>query len=75
MTPHLYPPPQGADRGRYFICIAFSQLPSPLMGEGSGGGEASAPSPHPNLPRKGGRGIYLALSAPPVGEDEHWVAV
>jgi hypothetical protein len=37
-------------------------LPSPLMGEGSGGGEASAP-PIPTFPRQRGRGICLPLSA------------
>jgi hypothetical protein len=44
--------------------VAFEQLPSPLMGEGAGGGEDSPSSPPSQpSPAKGGRGIYLPLSA------------
>jgi hypothetical protein len=35
--------------------IAREQLPSPLMGEGLGGGEGGAPSPIPTFPHTGGR--------------------
>jgi hypothetical protein len=49
--------------------IALEHLPSPLMGEGSGGGEdrTSFP-PSPPSPAKGGRGLDLPLSALPPGE-------
>jgi hypothetical protein len=54
----------GADKGRYVMRVTFELLPSLLMGEGSGGGEDSTSSPptHPS-PTKGGRGMYLPLSA------------
>jgi hypothetical protein len=35
------------------MCTAFEQLPSPLTGEGSGGGEDRVSSP---LPRQGVKG-------------------
>jgi hypothetical protein len=45
---------QGADTGRYVMHVTFEQLPSPLMGEGSGGGEDSTSSPpSPPSPAKG----------------------
>jgi hypothetical protein len=47
---------QGADTGRYVMHVTFEQLPSPLMGEGSGGGEDSTSSPHPHLPPRRGKG-------------------
>jgi hypothetical protein len=34
-----------------------AQLPSPLMGEGVGGGEDRTPSPQPNLPPPKGEGV------------------
>jgi hypothetical protein len=43
--------------------IARKQLPSPLTGEGSGGGEASVPSPIPTFLRQGGKGYVPPLSA------------
>jgi hypothetical protein len=36
--------------------IAHKYLPSPLMGEGAGGGGTRASSPHPSLPPPGGEG-------------------
>jgi hypothetical protein len=60
-----------ADRARYVMCGTFEPLPSPLMGEGSGGGEdrTSSPPSQPS-PAKGGRGIDLPLSALPPGEGQ-----
>jgi hypothetical protein len=61
--------------------IVLKHLPSPSTGEGSGGGETHASSPHPHLPPLGGkgrlpppvsptrgRGIDLPLSAEGEGE-------
>jgi hypothetical protein len=42
-------------QGEALMRIAREQLPSPLMGEGLGGGEGSAPSPIPAFPRTGGK--------------------
>jgi hypothetical protein len=42
-------PSTGADRGRYCVRLGTGHLPSPLMGEGSGGGERIAPLP-PSCP-------------------------
>jgi hypothetical protein len=51
------------------MCGTFEPLPSPLMGEGLGGGEDSTSSPpSPPSPVKGGRGIDLPVSAPIEGE-------
>ena len=50
------PPPPGADRDRYVMRIALKHLPSPLMGEGVGGGGSRASPPHPHLPPPGGKG-------------------
>jgi hypothetical protein len=36
------------------MCGTCELLPSPLMGEGSGGGEDRTSSPHPDLPPPGG---------------------
>jgi hypothetical protein len=58
---------------------AFESFPSPLMGEGAGGGEDRTPSPHPNLPplrAEGVRsylcqrreGVFPCLCQPPRGE-------
>jgi hypothetical protein len=33
----LFPPPWRANWGRYVMCATFELLPSPLMGEGTGG--------------------------------------
>jgi hypothetical protein len=53
-TPHLNPPPRGADRGGYVMCGTSEPPPSPSMGEGSGGGEDSTSSPlSPPSPAKG----------------------
>jgi hypothetical protein len=47
------------------MCGTFEPLPSPIKGEGSGGGEDSPSSPpSPPSPAKGGRGLDLPLSAP-----------
>jgi hypothetical protein len=43
----------GADRGRYVMCVAVEELPSPLTGEGSGGGDPCALSPIPTFTRVG----------------------
>jgi acyl carrier protein len=65
-APGAFLPPPPADRGRYFMRIASEPPPSPLMGEGSGGGEASASSPHPNLPPHRGKGyVPPPVSLPP----------
>src|SRR5687768_2861075 len=49
-------PSCGADRGRYCATFGLQSLPSPLMGEGSGGGEGIAPLPPVlSFPRQGGR--------------------
>jgi hypothetical protein len=39
------------------MCGTFEPFPSPLMGEGSGGGEDSPSAPHPNLPPPRGEGV------------------
>jgi hypothetical protein len=39
------------------MCGTFEELPSPLMGEGSGGGEDHTSSRHPNLPPLRGEGV------------------
>jgi hypothetical protein len=53
---HLPSPAMGADRGRSAMCSTFAPLPSPLMGEGAGGGESSTSSlpsqPSPPAGRK-----------------------
>jgi hypothetical protein len=47
------------------MCGTFEPCPSPLMGEGSGGGEDSPSSPPSRpSPAEGGRGLDLALSTP-----------
>jgi hypothetical protein len=44
--------------------VVFEQFPSPLTGEGLGGGEDSSSSPPSQpSPAKGGRGVYFPLSA------------
>jgi hypothetical protein len=50
--------------------IARKHLPSPLMGEGSGGGGSRAASPHPNLPRSRGEGLVTYSGQPTKGEKE-----
>jgi hypothetical protein len=62
--PQPFPPIPTSDQGRYVMCGTFAPLPSPLMGEGSGGGEDSTRSPIPTFPAKRGRGSDLPLSAP-----------
>jgi hypothetical protein len=47
--------------------VTFEQLPSPLMGEASGGGEDSTSSPHPDLPPPRGEGV-LTSPGDPLGE-------
>jgi hypothetical protein len=49
-------PVEGADRGRYVMRATFEPLPSPIKGEGSGGGEDRTASPHPHLPPPRGKG-------------------
>jgi hypothetical protein len=62
------PSPLMADRGRYFIRITFEQLPSPLTGEGAGGGEDSVPSLYPDLPPPRGEGVLTSPWSPLMGE-------
>jgi hypothetical protein len=50
------------------MCTTFEPLPSPLMGEGAGGGEDSTSSPHPNLPPRG-EGVLTYPCQPLAGED------
>jgi hypothetical protein len=50
---HLPSPLMGC-QGRYAMHIARKHRPSPLTGEGAGGGEDSPSSPHPPFPRYGG---------------------
>jgi hypothetical protein len=38
--------------------VTFEPLPSPFMGEGSGGGEDRTSSPHPHLPPPKGEGVF-----------------
>jgi hypothetical protein len=40
--------------------VALAQFPSSLMGEGSGGGEDSPPSPHPNVPPQRGEVVFTS---------------
>jgi hypothetical protein len=47
-------PSRRADKGRYVMRATFELFPSPLMGEGSGGGEGSPSSPIRPFPRQGG---------------------
>jgi hypothetical protein len=51
------------------MCTTFEPLPSPLMGEGAGGGEDSTSSPHPNLPPPRGEGVLTYPCQPLAGED------
>jgi hypothetical protein len=46
------------------MCGSFEPLPSPLTGEGSGGGEDRTPSPLPTFPRQGGKGYLLTPVSP-----------
>jgi hypothetical protein len=67
---HLSPRPSPggkADKDRYFMRITLEQLPSPLMGEGSGGGEDSTSSPHPHLPPPRGEGVLTYPCQPKEG--------
>jgi hypothetical protein len=52
------------------MCVTFEQLPSPLRGEGAGGGEDGTSSPHPHLPPPRGEGVLAHPRQPLVGEDE-----
>jgi hypothetical protein len=72
---YLNLPPSRADKGRYVMRVTFAPLPSPLMGEGSGGGKDSTSSPpHPYLPPPRGEGV-LTYPCQPVegGELYPWV--
>jgi class 3 adenylate cyclase/DNA-binding winged helix-turn-helix (wHTH) protein/tetratricopeptide (TPR) repeat protein len=60
--------PRRADKGRYSASLDPQPLPSPLRGEGLGGGERSAPLPlHPLLPPPGGKGPVPTLVSPQRG--------
>jgi hypothetical protein len=53
-TPHPNPPPQGGREPEEGLAASSVPTPSPLMGQGWGGGEASrttAPVPHPKQGR------------------------
>ena len=47
----------------------FELCPSPLMGEGAGGGEDSPSSPHPHLPPPRGEGVLTYSCQPASGEE------
>jgi hypothetical protein len=49
--------------------VTFEPLPSPLIGEGSGGGEDRASFPHSNLPPPRGEGVLTYLSQRQGGGD------
>jgi hypothetical protein len=49
------------------MCGTCEPLPSPLMGEGSGGGEDSSSPPHPNLPPPRGEGVLTSPCQPSKG--------
>src|SRR5262245_52285926 len=49
----------------------LNSTPSASMGEGSGGSERIALSPHPILPPPGGKGLYLPMAAR--GGEEIWM--
>jgi hypothetical protein len=57
-----YSPRSSADRGRYFMHIARKHLPSPLMGEGSGGWGTCFFPPSPPSPARGEGVFTLKLS-------------
>jgi hypothetical protein len=40
--------------------VTFELFPSPLVGEGSGGGEDRTSSPHPKLPPLRGEGVLTS---------------
>jgi hypothetical protein len=50
------------------MCGTCEPLPSPLMGEGLGGGEDSPSSPHPHLPPPRGEGVLTSPCQPIQGE-------
>ena len=53
------------------MCGTFEPLPSPLMGEGAGGGEDHTSSPHPNLPPLRGEGVFTPLVSPLMGKGRY----
>jgi predicted ATPase/DNA-binding winged helix-turn-helix (wHTH) protein/class 3 adenylate cyclase len=66
------PPWEAPDRGRYVATSVIPHFPSPLMGEGSGGGESHATSsPHRNLPPPGGKGPLPTLVSWVALDGEH----
>jgi hypothetical protein len=61
-------PREGLTAGRYVTPIALKDLPSPLTGEGSGGGGSRASSPpSPPSPARG-EGVFTSPCQPLVGE-------
>ena len=68
--------PRRADQGRHVASPDTQHFPSPLMAEGSGRGERSAPlPPHPILPPPGGKGPVPTLVSPRhAGEWATWQA-
>jgi hypothetical protein len=55
--------------------VTCEPLPSPLMGEGAGGGEGSPSSPHPDLLPPRGEGVWTYPRQPSRGEGNYlsWV--
>jgi hypothetical protein len=64
-----------ADRGRYVMRVTCAPLPSPLMGEGVGGGVGPVLFPPiPTFPRQGGKG-YLPTPDKESREGSSWLGL